>query len=240
MSIYYLSIFITISYAIEAISGFGGIVIALALGASFYTIPEILNIALPLNLFLSFILMIRNHRLIDKALLLKLIFPFMFIGTFLGFILSSYIKSDFLKIYFGIFLLILSGLKIIGIYFFKTESRLPLYLARPLIILSGIIHGIYGSGGPLLVYSISSSGLDKGRFRASLSCLWFVINFFLCTGYIVSGSLNASNAVYLFHMLPTVFIGLFIGNYLHKKINQESFTKMIYFMLSFISFFLIF
>jgi uncharacterized membrane protein YfcA len=50
-------------------------------------------------------------------------------------------------------------------------KRLP-YFA--LLIIGGIVHGMFSTGGPLVVIYASRTLPDKGQFRATLCLLWAV------------------------------------------------------------------
>src|SRR5690625_7298053 len=76
-----LGVFIFISYTTETITGFGSIVIAIALGALVLPIPEMLPVVVPLNILNSTYLSIKHRRHIHWPTLLRLILPAMTIGT---------------------------------------------------------------------------------------------------------------------------------------------------------------
>ena len=58
----WLGLFILLAYTIEAITGFGSIVIALSLGALLLPIPAMLPVLVPLNICMSGYLAWRNRQ----------------------------------------------------------------------------------------------------------------------------------------------------------------------------------
>ena len=44
----------------------------------------------------------------------------------------------------------------------------PMWLSRLLSLGAGISHGLFASGGPLLVFALAGTHLDKARLRATL------------------------------------------------------------------------
>ena len=66
---YALGGFILLAYTLEAITGFGSIVIALSLGALLLPIEQLLPVLVPLNICMTGYLVSRHWRLIDRRLL---------------------------------------------------------------------------------------------------------------------------------------------------------------------------
>ncbi len=227
-----LCFFIFLSYTTEAITGFGSIIIAVALGANFYSIAEILPLVVPLNLVLSSYFVVRYFKLIDHKLLFIYILPIMGGGTLLGYYLIRFIEGDTLKIIFGV-LVIALALREIYKFFKKSKNiqKKPLIYRLFWILSSGIIHGIYGSGGPMLVYALSGSSHNKGTFRATLSAVWFIMNSLLTIIYIYNAQINTNNIDSLIFIFPIVLVGIILGEFLHNCINEKKFKLIVYCLL---------
>ena len=97
----WIGLFVLVAYTIEAITGFGSLVIALALGALLLPVPELLPVLVPLNVLMSGFLTWRNRQHIDRALLLKVILPLMLGGTLLGYLLQNGLADNLLKLLLG-------------------------------------------------------------------------------------------------------------------------------------------
>jgi hypothetical protein len=41
---------------------------------------------------------------------------------------------------------------------------------------AGLVHGMYTTGGPLLVYALGREGLSKHVFRSTVTAVWLVFN----------------------------------------------------------------
>jgi uncharacterized membrane protein YfcA len=63
-------------------------------------------------------------------------------------------------------------------------GRLPYYL---ILVVGGMVHGAFASGGPLVVLYASKTLTDKGSFRATLCLLWTTLNTLLLINYLRSG-----------------------------------------------------
>jgi len=227
-----LCLFIFLSFTTEALTGFGSIIIAVALGANFYPISEILPLVVPLNLILSAYFVIRYFRLIDRQLIFKIIFPIMGCGTILGYYSIQFIEGDTLKIIFGFSVMLFAGREIYKFYAKKENNQTMSKLYQFFwIFSSGIIHGIYASGGPMLVYAMSGSTKSKGVFRATLSAVWFSMNLLLTIMYIYNRQIDESNFGALITIFPIVIIGIVLGELLHHRINEQKFRLVVYFLL---------
>src|SRR5699024_3877336 len=96
---------ILLSSTIEAVTGFGSIVIALSLGALLLPIASMLPVLVPLNIFMTGTIAWKNRHHIDKALLLKLILPLMAAGTLAGYLLRPWLGESLLKTLLGVLII---------------------------------------------------------------------------------------------------------------------------------------
>src|SRR5690606_34035501 len=207
----WLSLCILLAYSIEAISGFGSVLIALSLGALLVPVAELLPILVPLNMLMSSWLGWRNRSHIEWRLLLGAILPLMLLGTLLGYALTPWLHGALALQLFGV-LLLWFGLS-------QLASVRPINRARSIwgqqlgLAGAGVSHGRFASGGPLLVYTLAGSSLDKRKLRATLIAVWFVLNSVLSLAFWVDGRLRPALphiAVYA----PLLLAGGFLGEYL--------------------------
>ena len=99
------------------------------------------------------------------------------------------------------------------------------------ILAAGVIHGMFVSGGALLVVYASSVIKDKNQFRATVAPVWVILNLFLMIsdeshGYMTPDVLALTGL----GMIP-LFLAIYIGNKIQKKINQAVFLKITYILL---------
>ena len=66
-----------VAFATEAMSGFGSVMISLAIGTLFWPIAELLPVIVPLSLALSGYMLSRYWRHVDQRIYLRLILPIM-------------------------------------------------------------------------------------------------------------------------------------------------------------------
>ena len=219
--------FILFAYTAEAVTGFGSIVIALSLGALFFPIDWLQTLLVPLNICMSSYLSFKHRRHIDWPTLGRLIMPFMVGGTLLGYVLQPHLGGPVLKICFALLILwfaVRELKRLHGGIIAPIKSR---RWSQGVIAAAGITHGLFASGGPLLVYGLAGSTLDKARFRATLILVWFSLNSMLTVLFLSQGRIQ-ENWQSLVCYLPLVPLGIWLGEYLHHRIDEANFRLWIY------------
>lgn len=226
----WIGLFVLVAYTIEAITGFGSLVIALSLGALLLPVPELLPVLVPLNVLMSGFLTWRNRQHIDRALLLKVILPLMLGGTLLGYLLQNGLADNLLKLLLGLLIVWFACRESWRLWRGTSVQPHPRWLNRVLTLGAGISHGLFASGGPLLVYAMAGTTLDKQRLRASMLCVWFTLNSSLTLLLWAQGRLAQGQQLLWF--IPLLVIGVLVGEYLHHRVNEQRFRQMVYGLLA--------
>lgn len=226
-------IFVLLSYTTETITGFGSIVIAISLGAFFLPIPEMLPVVVPINILNSTYLSIKHRHNIHWPTLLRLILPAMTLGTLVGHFLKPYVGDVLLKSAFGALVFWFSSrelLRLFGTGEVRGEPR-PTPVTLGWMGAAGITHGLYASGGPLLVYALTGQPLKKDAMRATLIVVWISLNGLLTVLYLFQGTLvPALPRIAMF--IPVALLGMVIGEVLHSRINELQFRKALFTVLT--------
>ncbi len=223
----WLGVFILLSYTVEAITGFGSLVIALSLGALMLPINQMMPVVVPLNVLMTGYLVWRNRRYVYWPVLIKLILPLMLLGTLAGYGLRPWLGDSLLKLLFGALVFWFASRELWRMY--RGIQIIPhtLMLSRALTFGAGITHGLFASGGPLLVYAMGGIELDKSRMRATLLFVWFTLNGCLSVLFLIDGTLIPSLPRTIFY-LPLLVVGVLLGEYLHHRLNEQRFRQLIY------------
>lgn len=109
----------------------------------------------------------------------------------------------------------------------KKDSP-ALYL---LLVLAGIVHGIFVSGGPLLIGYLTKKIPDKVSFRATISTVWIFLNGMILVDDIRMGLWNAELVKTQFISIPFLLAGMFIGAKLYARMSQKLFMMITYLLL---------
>src|SRR5262245_29563931 len=92
-----LACIVAVAFAVETALGFGAALITLALGSFLIDLEELLPALVPLNVVLSYWLVARNHRDIDRRFFLRPLLPAMALGLPLGLVLFELVDASLLK-----------------------------------------------------------------------------------------------------------------------------------------------
>ena len=225
-----LGLFIFFAFTTEAMTGFGSIVIALSLGALVLPISEILPVLVPLNIVMSGTLSWRHRHHIHWPTLWKLILPLMVLGTLAGYGFRPWLGDDYLRQGFGVLVLWFSSRELWRMFRGLDVRAHAAWWSRCWMFLAGITHGLFASGGPLLVYALSGLQLDKQRFRATLILVWLSLNSLLTVVFLVDGSLLPA-APKIGLLVPVVIASMLLGEWLHHRVNEARFRQAVFVVL---------
>lgn len=225
-----LGAFILLAYTVEAVTGFGSIVIALSLGALFLPIPELMPVLVPLNILQSGYLTLRYRDRIHLPTLLRLILPLMAAGTLIGYLLRPSLGGIVLQTLFGLLIIWFASRELWRMWRTGATARHGGVVTRGLMLAAGVSHGLFASGGPLLVYALAGTTLDKAALRSTLIAVWFSLNSLLTAIFLVDGSLLPA-LPRLGTYVPVVLVGLVVGEWLHRRVNERHFRQLVFVLL---------
>lgn len=224
-----LAAIIWIAFTTEAATGFGSTVIAVTLGVRLYPIHVLLPLLVALNLFLSSYIIWRHHVHVSRRLLLRQILPVMGCGLALGLAVFQHASSDTLKTVFGVFVVA------VGVRELWTLTRGTNAQPRPLapitrhsgLFAAGIAHGLFACGGPLLVYVLGRSSLDKHSFRSTLATVWLTLNVTLTVAYVSTGRIDHTALPFIALLVPAVAAGIAGGEWAHQRLDERRFRSAV-------------
>ncbi len=222
-----LAVFVTVAYTIEAITGFGSIVIALSLGALLLPIEAMLPVLVPLNILMTGYLVLRHRAAIHWPTLLKMILPLMAAGTLIGYGLRPWLGDQTLQLLFGVLVTWFAGRESLRLWHGIEAVKHGAWWTRGWMLGAGLTHGLFASGGPLLVYSLTGVQLDKAAFRATLVTVWFSLNSLLTVVFALDGSLWPAVPQIAWY-IPLLVVGVVAGEFLHHRVDEQRFKQVVF------------
>ena len=217
------------AYTVQTATGFGAMLVCVTLGAQLIGLEEVIRLMVPLSFLQTGYIVIRHRDGIDWGLLLRRVLPLMTLGMAFAFLLLTQIGGPWLGLAFGWMVLALSARDLHHLRFANAALDKP--ISRPASIAAlvgaGVIHGIYASGGPMLVYAIGREGLSKKVFRSTLSMVWIVLNVILVARFLLSGDYDREVALDILLLVPTVPLGILLGEWVHHRIDERSFKMAV-------------
>jgi uncharacterized membrane protein YfcA len=100
--------------------------------------------------------------------------------------------------------------------------------AAVLLVLGGLIHGAFGTGGPMAVYVAGRQLTDKRVFRSTLSALWLLLNGVLVVTYALGGYLTVQSAKLSLVMLVPLLVGTVVGEWTHQRLKGRTFAMLVF------------
>ena len=229
-------IVVLLANIIQTITGFAGTV--LAMPASIRLVGY--DVARPILNFVAIIVclivVIRNYKEIKRDHFLFLL-GFVGIGLLIGYGLNIVIKHFDINqaIIFKIYGVIICLIAILFLFFKFEEKNIPTWVELIILIIAGIIHYLYTSGGPLVVVYAITRIKEKKEFRATLSLMWVILNSFVFGIDLIGGKFNSGYMWMLAGIVSAIsLVSIIIGKLIVGKLNQKVFLK-ITFILLFIS-----
>ncbi len=192
-SLLLLGLIVLAAFTIEAMVGFGSIIISLTVASALdlYSLGELLPILVGLSLVLVSYMVTRHRGHVAVKLIGFRVLPFMGVGVGVGVALFSVVEGPVFKAAFGIGVVVLALVELWKL--FRTAEAKPQpwsWVNNIWIHIAGIIHGIYATGGPLLVYALGRSQLPKSTLRSSLATIWLIMDLILLVTFAIQGRLD--------------------------------------------------
>lgn len=213
---------------IQGITGFAGTLLAMPPSMMLLGVEPAKAILNALGFAASLAIVWQDRKSVNINQLRRMVL-FMTLGIVLGLLLLQLVRINFLLVVYGIFLLVFALFKL----FSKgTGHVLSPALGVLILISAGVIHGMFISGGSLLVIYAVNALPEKKEFRATLSGVWVVLNSLLLIQHGAQGYLTSSTLWLTFICLVPLFLGVKLGGILHKKVNQATFLRVTYVLLA--------
>ena len=93
--------------------------------------------------------------------------------------------------------------------------------------LGGMVGALFGTGGPFYVVYLKMRQLNKNQFRATIAMIFFVDGGVRIVGYAISGLYTEQVLWMLVLLFPVLFLGMYVGNHMHVKVEQKRFNQVI-------------
>ena len=226
----FYGVIILLAYIVQAITGFGSTVIALSLGVIWYSLDELLPFLIFSNILFSSVLVFKHWKSMHSYLTFQVILPGMLLGMVVGYLIKPLLNDDMLKQILGVLIIWVSVLELHRLFKKQPPKIIGKLKRHVLILLAGMSHGVFASGGPLMVYTISGFKVDKTQFRATVVVCLFIVNCILTSAFLVDDRL-APVLPFVIAVVPIIFMAVKIGNHIHGYINEQNFKKGIFILL---------
>ena len=211
---------------IQAVTGFAGGPLAMPPSIALVGVNDA-KAAITLILWIATtVVTVQNIKYINWKQL-GIMLAFMIVGMLGGLWLFDVLPVNTLMMVYGI-IVVLIGLKKLLL---PSNKKMPVPWNYAALLMAGVMQGMFTSGGPFLVLYAADAIKEKKEFRATVSTIWTVLNIYMIFKMFRGGMYTSYVCGLSAASILPVFLGIFIGNRINKKINQQAFLKLVYVLL---------
>ena len=233
-----------VSFFIQGCTGFGSTVIAAAVTNGILGTETGVPFGTMITIPLFIVLCLKERKAVAWKDLGKIVL-FCVPGLFIGSKLFYSMKPSTAKI---IIVGLVTGIALMNIY---KSIIVPLVLKKEVneneedttgkkifryvcLALGGIVHGAFNIGGPLITVYTIYAVKEKEQFRNTMTWVWLILNMINAFNQIRNGAWTPKLAGALAVGLPMACVGFVLGVYFLKKIDKNTFLRIVYCVLLFV------
>ncbi len=215
-----------ITNTIQTITGFAGTLLAMPFSIRLVGVEQAKAVLNIFTLVACLIITLQNLKYLKIKSLLKMVGG-MFLGMLLGIYLFQILPMNLLLKLYAILIILVAVSKMFG----KKNRKLPEWMMLFILLAAGIIHGMFLSGGALLVVYAVTELKDKNEFRATIAPVWVILNGMLIFSHYQLGYYTPKTIMSIGISMIPLALSILLGNLLYRKLNQKQFLMMTYILL---------
>ncbi len=101
------------------------------------------------------------------------------------------------------------------------------FAAPPTGLVSGLLTGLFGTGGPPLIVWYHLSAGSKSAFRANLMTVFLLMTAVRVPSYVANGLVTTERLWSSLLVMPGVLIGAWLGHNCHVRISETAFRRLV-------------
>ncbi|MDQ3075779.1 MAG: sulfite exporter TauE/SafE family protein [bacterium] len=218
MELYYFLSIILVASILQAVTGFGGALVAAPLLLLFFDkTTSVVSLAF-VSIVISALLLYSIRRPINRKTFYDLFIPSL-IGLPIGLLILNNFSSGDLRIFVG-------GLALIfAILLFSKSITIQSSKLRRMFagFFSGVLRTSVGLNSPPVVLLLASENTDKDEMRKTLAFLFFWMSALSVVLFFFTDHLTGTVWRYALWSIPAALLGGWIGNAISKKVSQKGF-----------------
>ncbi|HQL43210.1 MAG TPA: sulfite exporter TauE/SafE family protein [Spirochaetota bacterium] len=220
-------IIIFFSALVQAVTSFGSALVSM----SFLPLLLPLNIVTPLvalnGTFITALNFLRLHQHFDPKKIKPLVIGAL-PGIPVGIYLLVNISEEIIKTVLAIVILAYSLYSLLhSISKIKINAKAGLLLG----FFAGCLAGAFNTDGPPVVIYITSQKWSKDEMNISLSSYFLISGITLVTMHTTGGLITKDIVYFFIATIPATLLGVIAGSFIYKKINHETFQKIVLILL---------
>jgi len=222
-----LTITIFTSALIQGMTGFGSALVAMAILPLFLPVRTVTPLVLLVGLLLNIIIFVRFHQHFD----MKKLFPII-IGAAAGVPIGVYglkmIDERIIKLVLGTVLFSYSSYSLTGR---KLSGSFSAKWGYAFGFLSGCLGGAINTSGPPVVIHATLQRWSQHEVVTTLQSFFIMSGLYTLVMHSLHGLFTMQVLRYWAILVPVQVAGVFLGMFLHTRINEELFRRIVYVLL---------
>lgn len=136
----------------------------------------------------------------------------------------AYVNSDYVKMFLGVFLIVLSSF-----FYFDQFFKLSASLKNSVIAggIAGFMAGFIGTGGAIRGLALAAFNLEKNFYVGTSSAIDFGVDAGRAFVYWSNNYFTVELIPYLSITAAAAFLGTYLGKKILGKVSQETFRKIV-------------
>lgn len=228
-----LMFIVLVASILQTSTGYGFSIIGTPFLLLLYPAHMAIQINIILSICLSTVMIFNIRKEVDKFLLIRLI-KGSILGLVVGIFVYLFLDIQLLKMTVGAMILLLTVLLIFQVTIKQTERKD--YTTGGI---SGVLTTSIGVPGPPLLLYFSGAGIDKTTLRSTTLAYYLFVYFASLMMQISFGGTTKETWMFSLVAIPPLFIGVLLGQWLFKWINQLTFLIITYVILLFTGIYLV-
>jgi len=222
-----LSLIIFIASFVRGFTGFGLALVAVPLIQFFLPVSDTAVFIALVNICFSLLYLRRSKRYLPGQPIGTMAL-WTGIGVAGGTAVLKFVNPACIQLVWGVLILFIVIALIRGINFGIRSGKSAFRLSG---LLGGILAGATGITGPPVAIILSSVNTPKEKFSAVLSLFILIAVSFAFIFYFAARLIHVRTLLLALTTIPAMLAGLYIGDRLVSRINQKTFTSVIYIVL---------
>ncbi|MBO5689108.1 MAG: sulfite exporter TauE/SafE family protein [Lentisphaeria bacterium] len=223
-------------HLLEGVTGFGSTVVSLPFLAALMGIRTAVPLLCVMSWVMAIYIVLRSWRAIAWREYGFICF-WVALGVPAGLFLFDRMPAEWLCVLLGIFMIGVGIQGSVRCWKPQTVHAPPVRKRNGLMKLilwgGGVVTGAFGTGGPFVVIYASGALQEKTLFRVTLSLLWLTMGTWRLLVWTWQGDVWTPELLRrIFWMLPFLVLGVLLGDFLHYRVKELTFRKVVYGVLS--------
>ena len=94
-------------------------------------------------------------------------------------------------------------------------------------LVSGVLTGLFGTGGPPLIFYYQLRGSDKAAFRGNLMAIFLLMTAFRLPSYAAFGLITEPRVWSSLALVPAAILGALAGDRIHLRTDEATFRRLV-------------